>query len=159
MFYITTCFRLDRAKCLNHNHTCRWFTAVFLCFTFHIFHDHAEVSSCFKRAEHGNNEGVLGKSKDVSLYKSLLDLVPQHQVLTIYLFHGKPLAGVLVADQIHSPEKKQHMGHIRPIMFTLNSKKASREPFTLETWAKTRGWSLVPFFTGCLIKRKEFRIW
>lgn len=71
--------------------------------TFHILHDHAEMAPGFKRAKHGDHKWVLGKGEDVPFYKSLLDLVPQHQVLTVYLFHGEPLAGLLMADQIHSP--------------------------------------------------------
>lgn len=126
-----SCSRLNSSKRLNHNHAYGWFPAAHPCFTFYILHDHAEVPSSFKRAEHGNNEGVLSKSKDVPLHKSLLDLVPQDQVLTIYLFHGKPLAGLLVADQIHSPVKKNKENiknqvsyvHIKlykgPLLFTL----------------------------------------
>lgn len=76
-----------------------------LTFTFDVLHDHAEVAPCLKRAEHGDNKGVLGKRQDVPLHKRLLDLVPQHQVLTIYLFHGEPLPCLFMADQIHCPVK------------------------------------------------------
>lgn len=76
-------------------------------FTFDVLHDHAEMSARFERAEHGDDEGVLCKREDVSLHEGLLDLVPQDQVLTVYLLHGKPLASLLVADQIHSATKRE----------------------------------------------------
>lgn len=59
------------------------------------------MSARFERAEHGDDEGVLCKCEDVSLHERLLDLVPQNQVLPVYLLHGKTLASLLVADQIH----------------------------------------------------------
>lgn len=98
-----SCFKLDWEKHLRGD----------VPLTFYIFHDHAEVTSCFKWAKHGDDKRVLCKSKDVSFHKSLLDLVPQNQVLTIYLLHGKPLAGLLVADQIHGAvnEKKITKGY------------------------------------------------
>lgn len=65
----------------------------------------------FKRAEHGDDKGVLGKSEDVSLHERLLDLVPQDQVLAVYLLHGKPLTGLLVADQIHGTGNREADNH------------------------------------------------
>lgn len=65
------------------------------------------MSTRLERAEHGDDEGVLCEGEDVSLHKRLLDLVPQNQVLTVYLLHGKPLASLLVADQIHSTTNRE----------------------------------------------------
>lgn len=70
--------------------------------TFHILHDHAQVPPCLKGAVHGHHEGVLSKGEDVSLHEGLLYLVPQHQVLLVDLFHGEPLFGFLVSNQINS---------------------------------------------------------
>lgn len=69
------------------------------------------MSARFKRAEHGDDKGVLGKGEDVSLHERLLDLVPQDQVLTVYLLHGKPLAGLLVADQVHGTGHREINDH------------------------------------------------
>lgn len=112
--------RLDKSQMSNH----RSLTAASLYSTFHILHDHAEMTSCLKRAEHRDDEGVLGKSQDVSLHKSLLDLVPQNQVLPINLFHGEPLAGLLVTDEIHSPVKKTTRTHTHKA--SVIGKKVSR---------------------------------
>ena len=65
------------------------------------------MSPGLEGAEHGHHEGVLGKGQDVSLHEGLLDLVPQHQVLPVDLFHGKALPGLLVPDQVHSPRGRQ----------------------------------------------------
>lgn len=46
--------------------------------TFHILHNHAQVALGLKGAEHADHKGVLSKSQDISLHKSLLDLVPQN---------------------------------------------------------------------------------
>lgn len=78
-------------------------------FTFHILHDHTEVTACLKWAEHRHHKWVLGEGEDVSLYKSLLNLVPQDQILTVYLFHRKALPGLFVAHQVHSPVKHKEI--------------------------------------------------
>lgn len=71
--------------------------------TFHILHDHAEVSPCLKRAEHAHNKRVLRKRQDVSLHKHLLDLVPQDQVLPVDLLHCKTLPCLTMPHQVHGP--------------------------------------------------------
>lgn len=73
------------------------------CFTFHILHDHAQVSPCLKRAEHANYKRVLRERQDVSLHEHLLYLVPQNQVLSVDLFHGESLASFFMPYQIHGP--------------------------------------------------------
>jgi len=72
-------------------------------FTFHILHDHAQMSAGLKGAEHADHERVLCKCQDVSLNKHLLDLVSQNQVLSVDLFHCKSLTGFFMSYQIHSP--------------------------------------------------------
>lgn len=72
--------------------------------TFHVLHDHAEVTPGFKGAEHADHKRVLCKGQDVAFHKDLLDLVPQHQVLLVNLLDGKPLASLLVPHQVHSPK-------------------------------------------------------
>lgn len=74
----------------------------FLPLTFNIFHDHAQMPPGLEGAVHGHHERVLGKSEDVPLYKGLLNLVPQHQVLFVDFLHGEPLLGLLVPDQVNS---------------------------------------------------------
>lgn len=76
-----------------------------LLLTFNIFHDHAQVPPCLKRAVHGHNKRVLSKGKDVSLHKGLLYLIPQNQVLLVDLFHGKPLLRLLVPNQVNGSVK------------------------------------------------------
>ena len=70
--------------------------------TFYILHNHAEVPTGFKGAEHGDDKWILREGEDVSLHKGLLDLVPQDQVLLINLLHGKPLASLQMTHQVHS---------------------------------------------------------
>lgn len=71
--------------------------------TFHVLHDHTEVASCLKRAEHAHHKGVFCKRQDVSLHKHLLDLIPQDQVLPVDLLHGKPLPRPAMPHQVHGP--------------------------------------------------------
>lgn len=134
--------RLDKSQMSNH----RSLTAASLYSTFHILHDHAEMTSCLKRAEHRDDEGVLGKSQDVSLHKSLLDLVPQNQVLPINLFHGEPLAGLLVTDEIHSPVKKKQHAHTHThTKLQLSVKRFQEDGYgtlSVRTWKKNEGGSL-----------------
>lgn len=101
--------------------------------TFNVFHDHAQVSPGLKGAVHGHHERVLSKSEDVSLYKGLLDLVPQHQVLLIDLFHGKPLLCVLVANQVNSPVGG---AHCKTVQRESSRASALLEPHSLSvvTW-------------------------
>lgn len=46
--------------------------------TFHILHNHAQMALGLKGAEHADYKGVLSKRQDISLNKSLLDLVSQN---------------------------------------------------------------------------------
>ena len=64
--------------------------------TFHVLHDHAEVAPGLKGAEHADHKGVLGEGEDITLYKGLLDLVAQDQVLLVDLFHCEALPRVPV---------------------------------------------------------------
>ena len=75
-------------------------------FTFHIFHDHAQVAPCFKGAVHADHKGVLCKSQDIPFHKGLLDLVSEDEVLLINLLHGKPLPGFLMPNKVDCPEKE-----------------------------------------------------
>ena len=78
-------------------------------FTFNILHDHAKVSPCLKRAKHRNHKWVFSKGENVPLYKHLLDLVSEYQVLPVDFLHGKSLTGLFVAHQKHSSAYKDHM--------------------------------------------------
>lgn len=69
--------------------------------TLHILHHHAQVPPGLEGAEHGDHEGVLSKRQDVSLHESLLDLVPQDQVLLVDLLHGEALSGFFMSNQIN----------------------------------------------------------
>lgn len=67
-----------------------------------------------------------------------MDLVPQYQILTIDLFHGKSLAGLLVADQIHSPVKNhqtfgqnKQQKHFKRTIYAGNMGSAGWEEFTI----------------------------
>lgn len=80
--------------------------------TLYILHDHAEVSTGFEGAEHGDNKGVLCKGEDVSLHESLLDLVPQDEVLLINLLQSKSLAALQVTHQVHGTGKKGEMFYL-----------------------------------------------
>ncbi len=73
--------------------------------TLHVLHDHTQVSSGLKGAEHADHERVLGEGQDVSLHKRLLDLVPQNQVLFVDFLHSEALSCLQMADQIHRAEK------------------------------------------------------
>lgn len=70
--------------------------------TFYVLHDHAEVPTCFKGAEHGDDKGILCKGENVSFYEGLLDLVPQYQVLLVNLLHGKSLPCLQMPHQVNS---------------------------------------------------------
>lgn len=75
--------------------------------TFHVFHDHAEVSPRLEGAEHGHHEGILCEGEDVPLHKRLLDLVPQYQILLVDLLHGETLTRLSVPHQIDGAGKKR----------------------------------------------------
>lgn len=75
-------------------------------FTFHIFHNHAQVAPCFKGTIHADHKGVLCKSQDIPFHKSLLDLVSEDEVLFINLLHGKPLPGFFMPNKVDCPEKE-----------------------------------------------------
>ncbi len=71
--------------------------------TFHVLHDHAQMSAGLEGAEHADHKGILCKRQDVSLHKHLLDLVPQNQVLSVDLFHRETLPSFFMPYQIHRP--------------------------------------------------------
>lgn len=73
--------------------------------TFYILHDHAEMSTGFEGAEHGDDKWILCEGEDVSFHKGLLDLVPQGQVLFVNLLHCKTLACLQMTHQVHGTDK------------------------------------------------------
>lgn len=64
------------------------------------------MSPRLKGAEHGDDERVLSEGEDVPLYKRLLDLVSQDQILLVDLLHGKTLTRLSVTHQVDSPGEK-----------------------------------------------------
>lgn len=80
--------------------------------TFDVLHDHAQVSACLKGTVHADHERVLGEGQDVPLYKRLLDLVPQHQVLLVDLLHRKALIGLFVPHQIDGAGRRRENEYV-----------------------------------------------
>lgn len=76
-------------------------------FTFHVLHDHAQVTPCFKGAIHADHKGILRESQDVALHEGLLDLVPKDEVLLVDLLHGKPLPGFFMPNKVDCPEMER----------------------------------------------------
>lgn len=73
--------------------------------TFYVFHDHAQMAPSFKGTIHADHKWIFCKCQDITLNKSLLNLVSKNEVLFVYLLHGKSLSSFFMPNQIYSTGK------------------------------------------------------